>query len=212
MKHPSTDDNNDDDDENLPSPPTIPTHQRASQSQLLTRIYYPDTLYPDSYSFFADRTEANSSKARLAPTTALAMDSNEQYPATMTSDPLGPTSNLSTISKQATTEIEIIDRQSKYPVSVTRFYLHSFHSLCVVFTRDFSNEKHCFQHWQSSMKCCCISMMFARINSSCDGEEGEKTLSRVLKHLRRILSQIYISLIFVVNGARRRRHVLRWYL
>ena len=127
MKHPPP--NDDDEDENLPSSSTIPTHQRASQSQLLTRIYYPDTLYPDSYSFFADRTEANSAKARLAPTTTLAMNNNEQYPTAVTSDSLGPPSNLSTISKQATTEIEIIDRQSKYPVSVTGFCLHSFLSV-----------------------------------------------------------------------------------
>lgn len=75
------------------------TKPHASQSQLLTKIYYPDTLYPDTYSFFADRTETRSTPIVLPSS----MDTNEQYP--------------SVIAKPAMTEIEIIDQQGKQPVS-----------------------------------------------------------------------------------------------
>jgi len=95
----------------------LSTNQRASQSQLLTKIYYPDTLYPDNYSFFADRGDTASSQTK----SALPMDPNEQYPTT---DPIGPPTIISTLPKQPTTEIEIVDRRSKYAVSNT--YLFHF--------------------------------------------------------------------------------------
>jgi hypothetical protein len=91
---------------------SIPTNQRASQSQLLTKIYYPDTLYPDNYSFFADRGDTASSQVK----SPLPMDTNIQYPTTIT-DPTGAPSILATVPRQPITEIEIIDRQSKYAVS-----------------------------------------------------------------------------------------------
>jgi len=94
------------------SPPPLPINQRASQSQLLTKIYYPDTLYPDSYSFFADRGDTASSQIK----TSLPMDRNDQYPTT---NPTCSPAIISTVSKQATTEIEIIDRPTKYVVSNT---------------------------------------------------------------------------------------------
>ena len=34
------------------------TRPRADRSQLLTKIYYPDSLYPDKYTFFTDRSAA----------------------------------------------------------------------------------------------------------------------------------------------------------
>lgn len=80
----------------------LSTNQRSSQSQLLTKIYYPDTLYPDSYTFFADR--------RSQP-----MDANDQSPTT---DPQRTSTNMVAIPKQATNEIEMTERQSKYSVSV----------------------------------------------------------------------------------------------
>ena len=75
------------------------TKEHTTQSQLLTKIYYPDTLYPDTYSFFADRTQRRSTPIGLP----LSMDTNEQYP--------------SVIAKPAMTEIEIIDQQGKPAVS-----------------------------------------------------------------------------------------------
>jgi hypothetical protein len=44
------------------------------------------------------------------------MDTNIQYPTTIT-DPTGAPSILATVPRQPITEIEIIDRQSKYAVS-----------------------------------------------------------------------------------------------
>ena len=69
---------------------------RPVNSELLTKIYYPDTLYPDTYTFFADRRGA--SRVRSPPM-------NEP----------------STIPKQATNEIEINERQNKSPVSTVIF-------------------------------------------------------------------------------------------
>ena len=66
------------------------TRPRADRSQLLTKIYYPDTLYPDTYTFFTDRSTA--------------MDSSEPNPD-------------ATVPKPATTEIELIERQTSYLVS-----------------------------------------------------------------------------------------------
>lgn len=115
----------DEEHENQDSSSSLPTNQRASQSQLLTKIYYPDTLYPDNYSFFADRGDTSSSSQIKSP---LPMDLNDQYPVT---DPTNPSTMISTVSKQPTTEIDIIDRHTKYPVSNTDLlsYSLSFFSL-----------------------------------------------------------------------------------
>lgn len=81
-----------------------PTNQRAKQSRLLTKLYYPDTLYPDNYSFFADRGDT-SSTAHIRST--IAMESQEQYPST----------DQPTVPRTGTTEVELVDRHTKYPVS-----------------------------------------------------------------------------------------------
>ena len=80
------------------------TNQRASQSRLLTKLYYPDTLYPDNYSFFADRGDTTSTSHIKSST---AMESNEQYSST----------EAPTMPRSGTTEIEPVDRHTKYPVS-----------------------------------------------------------------------------------------------
>lgn len=120
----------DEDYENQISSSSLPTnHQRASHSQLLTKIYYPDTLYPDTYSFFADRGDTASSSRVKSP---LPMDTNVQYPtATTTTDPTGAPTILTTVSRQPTTEIEIVERQSKYPVS--NKYLSHFVAIFTIF-------------------------------------------------------------------------------
>ena len=100
----------------ISSSPVLPTKQRASQAQLLTKIYYPDTLYPDNYSFFADRGETASSEHFKSP---VPMEPQDQY---ATTDPTGLPTIISTIPRQGTTEIEIIDRGSKYAVSIRFFY------------------------------------------------------------------------------------------
>jgi hypothetical protein len=110
---------------------SIPTNQRASQSQLLTKIYYPDTLYPDNYSFFADRGDTASSQVK----SPLPMDTNIQYPTTIT-DPTGAPSILATVPRQPITEIEIIDRQSKYAVSNIYIYL-IFDLILLLYSRTF---------------------------------------------------------------------------
>jgi hypothetical protein len=112
----------DEDCESQTAPSLLPTTQRASQSELLTKIYYPDTLYPDNYSFFTDRGDTASSRAK----SPLPMDSIDQYPTT-TTDPTGPPTSVSTVPKHTKTEIEITDRQSKYPVSSTCFFYFSFY-------------------------------------------------------------------------------------
>ncbi|CAF0958309.1 unnamed protein product [Rotaria sordida] len=78
-------------------------NQRAVHSELLTKIYYPDTLYPDNYSFFADR---DSSQVR-----SLRTNSNDQHP---TIDSIRPSTQPITISNQPTIEIETPERQSKH--------------------------------------------------------------------------------------------------
>jgi hypothetical protein len=90
------------DEENEKQQSTTTTNKRPIRSELLTKIYYPDTLYPDSYTFFADR--------RSQP-----MDANDQSPTT---DPQRTSTNMVAIPKQATNEIEMTERQSKYSVSV----------------------------------------------------------------------------------------------
>jgi hypothetical protein len=114
----------DEENENPSLSSTLRTTQRASQSQLLTKIYYPDTLYPDNYSFFADRGDTKSSQVKSPPPPS--MDTSDQYPITSI-DSTGPPIILSTIPKQATTESGIIDRQSKYSVSDTGFFLFTFY-------------------------------------------------------------------------------------
>jgi hypothetical protein len=72
------------------------SNSRPVRPELLKKIYYPDTLYPDGYTFFADR--------RSRP-----IDTNE---------PTGASNNPATLPKQSTIDIEMIERQSKYSVSV----------------------------------------------------------------------------------------------
>ncbi len=86
MNNQSSNDSNENQQQSLPN-------QRPARSELLRKIYYPDTLYPDGYTFFADRR------------TRLLTDTNESTGTT-------------TIPKQSTIEIEMTERQSKYSVSV----------------------------------------------------------------------------------------------
>ncbi|CAF3884152.1 unnamed protein product [Rotaria sp. Silwood2] len=79
------------------------TNQRSVQSELLTKIYYPDTLYPDNYSFFADR---DSSHVR-----SLRTNSNDQH---STTESIKLSTQPVTISHQPTIEVETPERQSKY--------------------------------------------------------------------------------------------------
>ncbi|CAF2342298.1 unnamed protein product [Rotaria sp. Silwood2] len=99
----------DEDHENQASSSLLPTNQHASHSELVTKIYYPDSLYPDNYSFFADRGNTPLSKAK----SSLPMDTTIQYP-TKTVDQTDPPTVISIVSKQATTEIETIDQPRKY--------------------------------------------------------------------------------------------------
>ncbi|CAF0975336.1 unnamed protein product [Rotaria sp. Silwood1] len=78
-------------------------NQHSVQSELLTKIYYPDTLYPDNYSFFADR---DSSQVRSSRT-----NSNEQHPTT---ESIQRSTQPVNISHQPTIEIETPERQSKH--------------------------------------------------------------------------------------------------
>jgi hypothetical protein len=87
------------------------TTQRPLRSELLRKIYYPDTLYPDSYVFFTDR---ESSRVRSPP-----MDTNEQEPTRFTV-------NSATIPKQSTNEIEMTERQNRYAVSGLIFNCHNY--------------------------------------------------------------------------------------
>ncbi|CAF0812190.1 unnamed protein product [Rotaria sordida] len=87
----------------------LPTNQHASRSELVTKIYYPDTLYPDNYSFFADRGNTPLSKAKFS----LPMDTTIQYPTKIVDQTDAPIA-ISTISKQTTTEVETIDQPRKY--------------------------------------------------------------------------------------------------
>lgn len=111
----------DEDDENpgISSSSLLPINQRGSHTRLLTKIYYPDTLYPDNYSFFADR--ADTSVPPVRPT--LSMEPSHQY---TTTEPASPPVIVSPLSRQGTTEIEIIDRPNKYVVSQAGFFLSFF--------------------------------------------------------------------------------------
>ncbi|CAF1386635.1 unnamed protein product [Rotaria magnacalcarata] len=84
--------------------------QRHLSSELLTKIYYPDTLYPDNYTFFTDR---ESSQARSSYTD---VDTNDQNPTT---DSLRPSTFPITIPSQTTVEIETLGNQRKHTVSVS---------------------------------------------------------------------------------------------
>ncbi|CAF3482111.1 unnamed protein product [Rotaria socialis] len=97
--------------ENQDSPLSLPSHQHASHFELLTKIYYPETLYPDSYSFFADRADRKLSQAKFS----LPMETTVQYP-TKPVDPTDHPTIVSIVSKQGTPEIEIADRQKKHSV------------------------------------------------------------------------------------------------
>ena len=107
----------DEDDESPISSSTVLTNnQRGSQTRLLTKIYYPDTLYPDNYSFFADRADTSVPPVR----SSSPMDPSHQYPTT---ESASPPVIVSPLSRQGTTEIEIIDRPNKYVVSQAGFFL-----------------------------------------------------------------------------------------
>ena len=83
----------DDENEKQQSLPNV----RPIRGELSKKIYYPDTLSPDGYTFFADR------RSRM-------IETNEQ--------PTGASNNTATISKTPTIEIEMTERQNKYSVSV----------------------------------------------------------------------------------------------
>ncbi len=87
---------------------SIATNKRLSRPELLTKIYYPDTLYPDSYTFFADR--------RSPQLNSQSMDTNDQY--STTDPPEISRNNTATIPNQTVVEIEMTERQSKYSVSI----------------------------------------------------------------------------------------------
>lgn len=106
--------------------PTADEHSRASQSQLLTKIYYPDTLYPDNYSFFADRADSTTTRGN----SSLPMHSPaEHYPSSSTADadPVGSPTTMTNIA--AVAESEVLERQGKYPVSISGFLVCSFMAL-----------------------------------------------------------------------------------
>ena len=94
---------NEKDDEQQPV-----TNGRPVCFELLTKIYYPDTLYPDNYTFFADR---ESSQIR-----SIVMDLNDQQHST--TDTARPLTNLTPIPEQPIAEVESSVRQSEHPVSV----------------------------------------------------------------------------------------------
>ncbi|CAF4552031.1 unnamed protein product [Rotaria socialis] len=79
--------------------------QRHLPSELLTKIYYPDTLYPDNYTFFTDR---ESSQARSSYTDVDASDQNS------TTDSLRPSTFPIAIPSQTTVEIETPGNQRKH--------------------------------------------------------------------------------------------------
>ncbi len=71
-------------------------NRRPFRSELLTKIYYPDTLYPDNYTFFADRRSQS-------------MDTNDPTETSI--------NTTATIPKPTTTETEMNEQQNKSPVS-----------------------------------------------------------------------------------------------
>lgn len=73
------------------------SNQRPVRGELLRKMYYPDTLYPDTYTFFAS-PRSRSADPNEPPTTIATNSSN----------------NL----RQSNTEIDLMERQSKYPVSI----------------------------------------------------------------------------------------------
>lgn len=83
------------------------SNQRPSRSELLTKIYYPDTLYPNTYTFFADRRSSQLHSQTMA--------TNDQSPPVDTHE---TSTNPSTIPKQPINEIELIERQPKSTVSI----------------------------------------------------------------------------------------------
>ena len=98
-----------------PSQEAPVSEPKPVQPRLLTRIYYPDTLYPDSYTFFANRTSS------MADT----HDQTSVNPETRRS----PT-RTDSASRQNTAEIETTERQNKSSVCNIQFWLCSsyFHS------------------------------------------------------------------------------------
>lgn len=101
MSHSATTNPDDQDENNEDSPSSQP--QRSSQTRLLRKIYYPDTLYPDSYTFFTDRS------ATLA--------NNETTHPTLATEPGRTSTQPETPWKPSSTEIEIIEREPRLSVS-----------------------------------------------------------------------------------------------
>lgn len=101
----------------------LPVTQHSSHSQLLTKIYYPVTLYPDSYSFFADRGDSVLSRTKKA---SLPMETSVQYP-TKPIDQTDLPTIVSTASKQGTPETENADEPRKYSVSETYLFDYWFY-------------------------------------------------------------------------------------
>lgn len=85
------------------------------QTDLLKKIYYPDTLYPDKYVFFANRR-------------AQSMDSNE---------------SPSTIPKQITVDNETIESQRHQTVSTIfdKYQCHLQHKILFLFIYILLNLK-----------------------------------------------------------------------
>lgn len=77
------------DDEEEKDKSSSASNQRPIRGELLRKMYYPDTLYPDTYTFFAS-------------------------PRTRSTDTNEPTNNL----RQSNTDIEMLERQSKYTVRI----------------------------------------------------------------------------------------------
>lgn len=139
MKNPS----NDDEETDSTSGSLDRKKTRTSQRDLVKRIYYPETLYPDNYSFFTDRTDPNSNLRENPPIHILNMDSNEEYRNSSTTDPgaIGsPPNQLSAPTKLETNEIEIIDRTGKYSVSQRTTNESPFaFSICFCVRKDFDS-------------------------------------------------------------------------
>ena len=81
-------------------------NEKPVPSRLLTKIYYPDTLYPDSYTFFTNRTSA-------------AMDTHDQ--TSTNTDIRRPSIHTQSVFRQNTTEIETNERQNQSSVGITLF-------------------------------------------------------------------------------------------
>jgi hypothetical protein len=75
--------------------------QRQLHSNLLTKIYYPDTLYPDSYTFFTDRT-------------VLSFDRHDQQSVTVETNLIAISKD--SLPKSVTNKIQSTERQYQFIV------------------------------------------------------------------------------------------------